>query len=223
MAQVSCSPQTLKMLITALEQVGESDVQRALQAVIERRPPGQSSLDGKIVAQYDGVRFTQANLDETLFYNGQRLRRHPYGGGWVPADQNRDDPASPYVADTVYVGPFAMVLDDARLEDHVRVTDLARVIGAARLFGNAHILQHALVSDKVLVAGRAKVGGTARLFGQAAVYDLSLVEGYARVGDTARLSGHAWVHGTAEVGGTARLSGIFDVSSGSLMSGDHIK
>ena len=128
---------TLAMLTTACGQGKEPEVRRALQAVIEGAPLGESSLDSKIVATFGGMSFTEANFRETIVYNNQHLKRHRNGGGWVPAEQDEYDESKPFVAETAYVGPFVMVSGNARVSSNAWLSGNARVSGNAQMSGNA--------------------------------------------------------------------------------------
>jgi acyl-[acyl carrier protein]--UDP-N-acetylglucosamine O-acyltransferase len=55
--------------------------------------------------------------------------QHPNGKGWISNTAK--------VADSVYVGPYAVVYGEAELTGKVRVLDLAQVSGHAKLSGDA--------------------------------------------------------------------------------------
>lgn len=98
----------------------DNKIVNAIQALLEDKPPGESSRDQRIVEWFEGFGFTEANFDERLVYeslDGQRvtLKRHRNGGGWVPVNQDQSDPNKAYVADEVYVGPTVKVVGRARL------------------------------------------------------------------------------------------------------------
>ena len=110
---------TLGMLAELIKRLAtgdcdESDVQEGIQALLEGKPFGESSLSGKVTG-FGGFNFTEANFRERLFYGDIELRRHRNGGGWVPVDQDENSPDKAYVDDNVYVGPHAMVLGPAKL------------------------------------------------------------------------------------------------------------
>jgi hypothetical protein len=139
--------------IAQIADLGRLDqLDRAVQAIIEGKSLGESSLDGKIVATFEGVAFTEANfLHETIVYGKQTLKRHRNGGGWVPADQDEADIAKPFVDETAYVGPWAQVSGNARVSSHARVTDYAYV------FGDAWVHEHAVVSGNDRIFGTTEV------------------------------------------------------------------
>lgn len=167
--QVQVSGKTLKMTAEVLKRLGnggldEDVLQCALQAVLEDTPLGESSRDNKIVARFEGVSFTEANFRETVVIDGQHMKRHRNGGGWVPAEQDEHDESMPFVDETAYVGPFAIVSDNAR------VFGYAQVFGYARVFGNAWVF------DFAQVFGDARVCGDARVFGNAWVCGDELID-----------------------------------------------
>lgn len=113
--------------------------------------------------------------------NGGHL--HPNGGGWV---EN-----SATVANSVFIGPHAIVLGNSQISGDVRITNTA-------------IVRDALVSDQVIIEGNACVlGGTlsdqARIGGQAFLENNTISEN-ARVHMRARVSNYT-LHGDIEVGG----------------------
>jgi hypothetical protein len=77
------------------------------------------AISGETVTEFEGFHFTEANFAERLVYSGNDqqviLKRHRNGGGWVPVDQDWDNPNKAFVADDVYVGPRAMVLGPAKI------------------------------------------------------------------------------------------------------------
>ena len=114
------SGETLDMLAELIRRMStgdcdELDFQEGIQALLEGKPFGKSSLSGK-VTEFGGFSFTEANFrDDRLIYCGIELRRHRNGGGYVPVDQEENSPDKAYVDDKVYVGPRAMVLGPAKI------------------------------------------------------------------------------------------------------------
>ena len=113
------SGKTLGMLAELIERLSnggcdELDFQEGIQALLEGKPFGKSSLSGK-VTEFGGFRFTEENFRERLLYGDIELRRHRNGGGWVPVDQDENSPDKAYVDDKVYVGPRVMVLRKAKI------------------------------------------------------------------------------------------------------------
>jgi carbonic anhydrase/acetyltransferase-like protein (isoleucine patch superfamily) len=68
--------------------------------------------------------------------------KHVLGGGWVSNTAR--------VADSVFVGPHALVYGYAELRDRVAVVDSAQVSG------------HAVLTGDVIVSGNAWVSGTTK-------------------------------------------------------------
>ena len=64
--------------------------------------------------------------------------RHKLGHGWVANTAQ--------VEDSVYVGPYALVYDKAKLSGKVRILDLAQVSGHAELSGDVVVSGNAWVS-----------------------------------------------------------------------------
>lgn len=214
MAQhIQVSTATLAQFNAALTQVGEDEVRRALQAAIERKPLGESSLDGKIVAGFEGYGFTEANFRETIVCEDQLLKRHRNGGGWVPVEQDERDLSKAYVAETAYVGPTAIVCGEARVFDTAQVSGSAYIYGSARVHGSAQVAGFAVVYGNASVFGHALVTGQVQVGGNAAVY------GHAKVSDKAEAYGNAVLRGEAQISGDAVVHGEADISKGELKSG----
>lgn len=139
----------------------------------------KDAIDARV---YEGVRLTKDFMAQTMEYNGQAMKRHLNGGGWVPMFQDEDDPSMPFVADSVYVGPFAMIYENARAIMDVTVKNTARVCGNANLegwavlrdnalvYGNGVVMNNSLIAQNACVSGHAKIQGSSILEGNAHVY-----------------------------------------------------
>jgi hypothetical protein len=140
---------------------------------------------------------------------GRQGGPHRNGGGWVDATAK--------VAPTAFVGPAAMVLDQAQVSGAARVEDQAIISGTAQVRDNAVVRGRALVTGQAVVSGRARVEQDATVRGgrvedEATVRALTLMEHPdTRVGGQAEIAavmntlpGHAF-------GGTARLLGDLEV------------
>jgi hypothetical protein len=93
-----------------------------VQALLEKEPVSESSLGSKVIGEWEGATFTEYQIaNDRLVYLGQVLRRHRNGGGWVPLEQDEYDQTKPFVAESAYVGPFAMVFGNARVYGYARV------------------------------------------------------------------------------------------------------
>lgn len=202
---------TQKIFTAALETAAgkgpqtEQQLRAALQAFIENKPAGESSLDDKIVAKYEHIWFTETNFRETIQVGWQKMRRHRNGGGWVPVEQDERDLTKPFVAETAYVGPHAMVVGNARVTDwahitgHTQVSASARVSEKARISDNAQVYGDAWVSGNAIITGNAWVYGHARLFGTVIVFENARVCGNAVIGE-GEVRGDTCVPGTVQVG-----------------------
>jgi len=111
-------------------------------------------------------------------------RRHENGGGFV-SDSAR-------VAASAYVGPHAMVLDGARVEDNVCIHQYAVVHG-----------------PKTVVRGNAKIGGKAWVFGDVTV------GGDARILESATVT-------TVGRARTSHAEGQGEITGTAVIKGDHI-
>lgn len=134
-----------------------------VQALLEKKPSGESSLDSKIVETFGDYGFTEANFHETIVYNGQLLKRHRNGGGWVPAEQDAYNSAMPYVAPTVTVDLTSMVYGNAKLYDYVVVGNNSSVSEDAKLYDRvsligSHVYGRAVLAGFYLVSGAAVCG-----------------------------------------------------------------
>jgi hypothetical protein len=112
--------------------------------------------------------------------NGQL---HPNGGGWVSNDA--------LVSPSVYVGPAAMVLGNAVLTDHVRISGTA-IVRNASISGAVEVRDNALVDGGILA-------DSAIVEGHALAENVEL-SGNARIGMRARVSNYV-LSGMVEVGG----------------------
>jgi carbonic anhydrase/acetyltransferase-like protein (isoleucine patch superfamily) len=101
--------------------------------------------------------------------------RNPNGstGGWV---EN-----TACVVETVYIGPDAVVYDNAH------------VLGNAQVFGNAQVYENAWIYGYAWVYGYTRVFGDATVCDNAEVYERAQVSGNARVCKVARVYGNAQV------------------------------
>lgn len=140
-------------------------VRAQLQAIIEKKPFEKSSLSNKVIRECEGVRLTEAFLAQRMNYRGWDLKRHRNGGGWVPLDQDEYDTARPFVAETAYVGPFAMVYNCARVLHKVKIKDHARVHGNAWLNDDAIVAEYADVGGAAYLGDRAHISYVARIGG----------------------------------------------------------
>ena len=127
-------------------------------------------------------------LGLTLNVNKANGHSHSNGGGYVANTAS--------VADSVYVGPDAMVLGYATVKDNVIITDHAVVEGNAQVSGNA------VISGYGMVCERAKV------YGNALVSDCGLVMENADVSGNAKVIESALIYGTYSLKDNAVAKGM---------------
>lgn len=158
-----------------------------------------SLFKDKVIADFGDISFTEETMNQTIIFQGQKLKRHPNGGGFVPIDQDEDDMSKPFVAESVFVGPFAIVSGNARvfgevwILDNARVSDYARIFGEAKIIDNAEISGHAWVFESAWVSDCACVTGNARIFGECQIMDNARIYGKARISGNAKITGNARV------------------------------
>ncbi len=197
---VAAMPKTLN----AVNAFHKDAVSTYKDGIERRRYPYAVKLSGAAVQQSGGYQKGAGHV-------------HPNGGGWVADSAN--------VADSVYVGPDAMVLDQATLTGNVRVEDHAVVAGTSTVKDNAVICGHAVVSgggwayvNGSWQAGNVTVSGNAVIGDSAVVVQSCNISGNARVlqkaylADAVTLSDNAVAKGMtyAYEGGSYSGSAILD-------------
>ena len=140
----------LNLVAEVARRLASGDLSAAeVQALLEKQPVSESSLGSKVIGEWEGATFTEYQIaNDRLVYLGQVLRRHRNGGGWVPLEQDKYDRSKPFVAESAYVGPFAMVFGNARVYGN------ARVSGGALVFGNARVFDNQTLSSGSCYTGR---------------------------------------------------------------------
>ena len=131
----------------------------AVRFLIEGDKRGLPTPESEVLDTCEGVEITEDFLAQTMTFCGRKLKRHRNGGGWVPAEQNENDPSKPYVAETAYVGPFAVVSGYAQVYGYAQVSGNAWVYGYAQVSGNAQVYGYAWVSGNAQVYGNAFLCG----------------------------------------------------------------
>lgn len=144
---------------------------------------------------------------------------HPNGGGFVSSQAK--------VADSVYVGPDAMVLGNAVLSDNARIEDFAVVSGNVTVKDNAVISGHAVVdangwvydngwktaaasiSGNAVVSGSAVAARSADISGNARILQKAFVNEAVRVTDDAIIKGIAYLYGNGVYSGSAVIDGDY--------------
>lgn len=140
------------------------------------RHPYELNISG---AKPEGLQ-NPANFRSQLKTNGHL---HANGGGWV---QN-----SATVANSVYVGPHAMVLGNANISGQVRIENTALVKNAT-MSGQVNVLDNAFVD-------RGNYSGNAVIRGQGFAENVTMSQN-ALIGMRAKVTNYK-LSGTAEVGG----------------------
>ena len=158
------------------------------------------------------IRISGAQVQQSGGYTKGRGHTHPNGGGWV-ADTAK-------VADSVYVGPDAMVLGTANVSGSARIEDHAVVAGSAVIKDNAVISGHAVVhgggwvwmdggwknanaevSGNAVVTDGATVITGCTITGNAKVSQKAFVSDAVTVTDNAVIQGMSYLYGSASYGG----------------------
>ncbi len=165
------------------------------------------------------IKLTGAEVQQSGGYAKGRGHIHSNGGGWVA------DSAS--VADSVYVGPDAMVLGGAKLSGNVRVEDHAVVANSVTARDNVTISGHAVVdgggwvydngwkqgsvvlSDNAAISGSAVVSNSCTVSGNAKVLQKAYLADGVKVGDNVTVKGMSYLYGTVYYSGSAVLDGDF--------------
>lgn len=165
------------------------------------------------------VKLEGAQVQQTGGYSKGAGHIHPNGGGWVSNNAS--------VADSVYVGPNAMVLGSAKLSGNVRVEDHAIVANSVTAQDNVVISGRAVVDGGGMVYdngwkfGSVTLSGNAVISGSAVVTNSCSVSGNAKVQQKAYLAeavkltdnavakGMTYIYGTSTYSGSAVLDGDF--------------
>lgn len=209
--------------------ISSDELAAGLQAILEKTPLGQSSMDK--IKTCEKVDLTSDFLSQTMCYDGQAMIRHPRGGGWVPAEQDQYEKDMPYVAESAYVGPFAMVSGGARLFDNVQLFDKAHATGNAilrnnvRMHGSSLIADDAVAVDDVMLSGSAMIfdeaiaSGCSRLEENAALFGKAMIFN-ARLSDNCAVGGDSHIRTDSWIYGYVRISGNTVIMDGAYLGGD---
>lgn len=166
-----------------------------------RRYPYEITLSGAEVQQSGG-------------YSKGRGHAHSNGGGWVA------DTAS--VADSVYVGPDAMVLGSAALTGNVRVEDYAVVAGSTTASDNVVISGHAIVDGGGMIYDNGWKFGSVELSGNAVISDGAVVTNSCKVSGNAKILQKAYLAEAVTASDNAVIKGMSYVYGKGSYSGDVI-
>ena len=163
------------------------------------------------------IQLTGATVQQIGGYTKGAGHLHANGGGFV-AD-------SATVADSVYVGPNAMVLGNANLSGNVRVEDYAIVANSVTATDSAVISGHAVVDGGGMIYDNDWVFGSVTLSGNAVVSDHAVVTNSCKISGNARILQKAYladaVTDNAVVKGTSYLYGKGNYSGQVILDGDY--
>ncbi len=165
------------------------------------------------------VKITGAEAMQSGGYTKGAGHVHPNGGGWV-AD-------SATVADSVYVGPNAMVLGSANLSGNVRVEDRAVVANSVTATENVVISGHAIVDGGGMIYDDGWKFGSVNLSGNVVIGDGAVVtnsctvSGNAKILQKAYLAEAVTVSDNAVVKGMAYVYGKGNYSGSTILDGDY--
>jgi UDP-3-O-[3-hydroxymyristoyl] glucosamine N-acyltransferase len=186
---------------------------RRVVAELVNKSSGKGSLDSKFVARFEGVDFTEDDFNETISVDGQLLRRHRNGGGWVPVEQSGPErwtiTPMPFVAATAYVGP------------HARVTGAPRIYGAPRITDNARVSESPTITGGT-ISGNSRVGGCSRIVGNPEITDNAQVGHYALVKDSSKVVGNAKIGGHVIIQDQAVAGGEIELSDQHMVTGSAV-
>ena len=140
------------------------------------------------------------------YSGGIRGSAHSNGGGFVAATAQ--------VSSSVFVGPNAKVLENARVTGFAEIQDYAIVKGSAQISGDA------VVKGYALVAGSAQISGNAVVEDHAAVTG-GRVQEFAQIGALSRIEGqNTLISGNAVVRTTMNAISGRTVSGSAQLYGD---
>ena len=166
------------------------------------------------------IKLTGAEVQQSGGYSKSgKGHAHSNGGGWV------SDSAS--VADSVYVGPDAMVLGNASLTGNVRVEDYAVVANSVMASDNVVISGHAVVDGGGWVYDNGWVLGSVILSDNVIISDSAVVTNSCKISGNAKLLQKAYltdsitVRDNAVVKGMSYLYGKGDYSRQVILDGDY--
>ena len=166
------------------------------------------------------IRLSGAQVQQSGGYTKGRGHAHLNGGGWV-ADTAK-------VADSVYVGPDAMVLGTATVSGSARIEDHAIIAGSAVVKDNAVISGHAVVhgggwvwmdggwknanaeiSGNAVITDGATIITGCTISGNAKVSQNAFVSEAVKVTDNAVIQGMSYLYGSASYGGQLITDGDY--------------
>ena len=160
------------------------------------------------------LRIEGADVQQSGGYSKGAGHTHPNGGGWVAN--------SAKVADSVYVGPDAMVLGSADLSGNVRVEDHAVVANGVTATDNVVISGHAIVDGGGMIYDNGWKFGTVQLSGNAVISDSAVVTNSCTVSGNAKILQKAYLAEAVTVKDDAVVKGMSYVYGKGVYSGTAI-
>ncbi len=156
----------------------------------KNRYPYEVELTGAVPSEYE------------ISKTGVKGDYHVNGGGFVANTAK--------VADSVYVGPDAMVLGKAVIKGDVRIEDHAVIMGSA------------FIKDNAVVDGNAIVAGSAKLSENAHVGDYAVVSGNASVSGNGQVLESAYVYGNYKITENGIAKGLSLLTAAGQLSGQGV-
>ena len=158
---------------------------------------------------------------ETVSTKKIKGSEHPNGGGFVAKTAK--------VADTVYVGPDAMVLGNTKITGDVRIEDHAIVMGSAKISGNALIDGYAIIAGNASIKGDVHIGdyaivtGNANITGNAQVLESAFIGESFKLTDNGIAKGLALCLGSGSVSKTGVVDGDYFDNTGLKITSGTVK
>lgn len=144
------------------------------------------------------LEFTEEQNLEFDFGSGPvPAHNHPKGGGLV-AD-------TAHVDEECYVGPYAMVYENAKVTGKVRIDGYAKVFGQARVEENAKVYGEAQVFDNAFINRDARVSGKSIVREKAIITDFAMIYDNAEIFGEAKICNRSEIYENAKVFGDAHI------------------
>lgn len=137
-------------------------------------------------------------------------------GGWVEKEKNLSHDGM------CWIGPNAIVCDNAKIFHDAQVFDKAVVRGSAQIFDNAQIYGNAIVYDQAHVLYKAQVYDKAQVYGHSVIMHNTKVYGDARVNGLTEVCGRSVVCGQAYVSGRALIDDQAVIKGDAVVRGNSL-
>lgn len=203
-----------------------------------RSPGGFKDLDGFQLpcidpSEYEVIQSAISSVD-FVTRKGQRLKKHPNGGGLVPEFQDENDPNMPFIAETNYVGPNAIITGNVRMFGKNTLRGYVRFSGSIRVVGNNQFLGNIWASGKFVITGNNRFSGNVTLFGdniwiagRNIFTDDVWVTGSPCIFGDSQICDDAWIFGDAQIansyiGGSTKVGGKFKGIGRQILAGTYL-